>query len=320
MKASISSVLSLTILCIAVASVYSLSAISVRQHEHTLSHQPSSPTNSRTKEVTRSSIHIRTTKEGDLPTIIDLLAFESSKQDNSPSILNWNAKIQLLKNQNSLSSQLKHRFAAINAGHSLRYSHFFEKYDEANVDISSQQILWSHDGFRDKVEKAVKVTREYIEYPTQWDEHNFSLTPDASMLKHFMITAADSDFVGANRENLEPVGFCEVGVLSSPQDEPMFCVGNLVVSPNQRRRGIGERLMDCAIRLIQRYGQDFDALKIGLYVDGDNVNAIKLYEKMGFKAAGECNHVQGRIFMILHNTTSRTNLLADMGEEIGSGS
>jgi len=243
-------------------------------------------TSQRTRDIT-----IRTTQPEDLPTIIDLLSFETSKE--SPNLFNWITKMQRLQNVQSLTLQLTNRLNAIHAGRALKNSPLLKEYEGA--DISLQQVLWSDISFRNKCEKAVKTTLEYNKYSTLWDSHHFALTPDAKMLNHFMMTAFDSSCMG------EPVGFCEVGILSNPQIEDgiFFCVGNLVVSPNKRRRGIGKQLMNCAIRMMRIHGQRVDIETAGLHVDGENVDAIQLYEKMGFTVTGKCSHVEGRVFMQL---------------------
>ena len=250
---------------------------------------------------TNNRVNIRPTKKEDLATIVDLLSFETSKE--TPNLFNWNAKMQRLKHTQSLNEQLSNRLSAIQAGREVLKSPIIEEYK--NTDVCLSQILWSDDSFRNKCETAVKTTLEYNQYPTLWDNHNFALTPNPSSLNHFMLTAVDPEFLN------EAVGFCEVGIMTNAdadddEDELFFCVANLVVSPNQRRRGIGKHLMASAIRMMRIQGKRGASIgtdaahpiaTMGLYVDGDNVEAIRLYEKMGFTVKGQCNHVQGRIFM-----------------------
>ena len=301
MNITSSATLFYTAVCIITTSVCALSSIPSQN----------SQTTGTLSQRGTNSIFIRTTKSDDLATIVDLLAFEKANEgeDSQPNIFNWNRGINKLKSKQSLNLQLTHRLDAILAANTFRNSLSIEEYK----DMPIQNILWNNDSFRNKVEKAVKTTKEYNEYKSQWDDHNFALTPDESMLHHFMITAVDPEFVGKENE-AGTVGFCEVGILLSPHDGFVPCIGNLVVSPNQRRRGVGRRLMECASRLIRVYSaritsnsddddgedeQGFNSSIVGLYVDDGNQDAIRLYEKMGFEVSGKCNDVKGRVFMQL---------------------
>ena len=197
-----------------------------------------------------------------------------------------------------------------------------EEMNEASITSIPLNILWNQDAYRATVEKAVMTTLEYNSMQeTPWDEWNFALTPDKFMFFHLMMTAVDEEFQ-SERSDPEPVGFCEVGIVRHPnckkgnssandKSNEVFipCITNLVVSPNQRRRGIGKRMMDCAIRAVRVYGRqlndgDDDSVgcklnSVGLYVDEDNNSAMALYRQMGFKVTGTCTDVNDRVFMEL---------------------
>jgi ribosomal protein S18 acetylase RimI-like enzyme len=262
--------------------------------------------------VNTNNISIRSTISEDIPTIVDLLAFETSPPP-SQSVFNWNAKMQRLKTVQSLSTQLTTRLHAIDAGKAILRSSIMDEY-ESMTDSAEEfasltpQILWNDESFRNKCERAVKTAMEFEKYSTPWNHHNFALTPDPRMLNHFMITATDTSFMD------EPVGFCEVGMLSHPdemieddegdesveqeRESIIFCIGNLVVSPNQRRKGVGQKLMKSALRAIRMYSKRTSSTATaGLYVDEMNVGATQLYENMGFRVTGKCNYVEGRVFM-----------------------
>jgi|AntRauTorckE5430_2_1112549.scaffolds.fasta_scaffold11077_1 ribosomal protein S18 acetylase RimI-like enzyme len=253
-------------------------------------------------------ISIRTTQTNDLPTIIDLLSFETNESSSYPNLSNWNTNINRLKTKSSLSSQLNHRLAAVQAYAKVKSSVMDLEMDEAMHDISLC-ILWKQDPFREYVKKAVKTTLEYrTVQKTPWDEWNFASTPENFMFFHIMMTAVDEEFQSSDFDR-EPVGFCEVIMVRHPNckgnDEFIPCITNLVVSPNQRRRGIGKRLIDCAIRSVRIYGRqlddngsdDFHLKSVGLYVDRDNESAIALYHRIGFRATRSCNVINERIFM-----------------------
>ncbi len=282
-----------------------------------------------------SSITIRTTRRADLDSIIDLLAYEGNAPTNNGGLLtrsmgmNWNAGIQMLKRKQSLKAQLIPRIDACETAAAVAISCSCSDSDEIrDQNQHRHQILWGNESFRNKVQKAVYQTQEYNSEGTAWDDHNFALTPEPWMLQHFFLTAVDRDFVGNsngdgnsnNDESAEVAGFCEVGLLPNPlyidtenDDDATIttttctsietmgkfipCIGNLVVSPNQRRRGIAGRLVQSAIRLAKVYnvqydggsstgiGTDTDAGTpiMGLWVEENNTAAIRLYEKLGFR-------------------------------------
>mmetsp|Transcript_17009 Transcript_17009/g.41229 ORF Transcript_17009/g.41229 Transcript_17009/m.41229 type:complete len:313 (-) Transcript_17009:114-1052(-) len=178
------------------------------------------------------------------------------------------------------------------------------------------QVMWSHEPFRRKVEKAARLSSEsHI-----WQKHNFACAPSTiDWLYHKMITAE-------NTATGEVVGFCEVVMLPVPEvhedgdasasasasDQPIPTIANMITSPEYRRRGIGSRLMTSATRFVKdkslstssrtpshknRFNdavdtpkamacgtQDdsFPGLELSLFVEHDNEPAIAMYESLGF--------------------------------------
>lgn len=276
------------------------------------------------KDMPSSPIRIRSTVEDDLPTIVDLLASETiSPQQQSEEIAkvkpfrsslfsNWNVSIKKLKNEASLSSQLTHRLAAMNHATKVLSTQSLVHNDDEIDTEQMRYALWGDDTFRTKVENAVRQTSACE--GTIWDDWNFAITPEKKMLHHFMLSATDDEFLD------QVVGFCEVGICEAPiqveaddcdqmeQHCIIPCIGNLVVSPNHRRRGVGKKLVKSVIRLVTMHAQQLydnpqshhDSM-LGLFVDEDNYSAISLYEKAGFKISGKSdNNESKRIFMI-HN-------------------
>lgn len=267
-------------------------------------------------KIKEGAIVIKSTSFEDLPTVVDLLAFESSSKE---VLVPFFRNLQLAKNQNAFKIQLKDRLEAIKfsskAIHQLSFG--FSQSDSILLQDTDygRRMLWNHDGIRNRVEKAVKSTLEYSQIPTRWDNHNFALVPEPSMLYHFMISARDNEFVGTNGDG-SVVGFCEVMMMNSPNGEVVPSIINLAVSPNHRRRGIGIRMLNCALRRIRldskrqqddlcgsqviergtrieqfaNTKQDMSLIpnpKIGLQVHVRNKGAIKLYEKVGFQSKRE---------------------------------
>ena len=61
-----------------------------------------------------------------------------------------------------------------------------------------------------------------------------------------------------------------------------FLIANLAVSPSRRRRGIGRRLLEQAIRLAEKHGSGW----VVLDVRESNAAAIELYRSFGFRVQG----------------------------------
>ena len=274
-------------------------------------------------DMPSSPIRIRSTIEDDLPTIVDLLSSEtiSPLQQSEkiakvkpfrPSLFgNWNISMKKVQNKASFSSQLTHRLAAMNHATKVLSTQSLVPNDEIDTD-QLRYALWGDDAFRNKVENAVRQTSAC--QGTIWDDWNFAITPEKKMLHHFMLSATDDDFLD------QVVAFCEVGICEAPiqvdaddgdqveQRCIIPCIGNLVVSPNHRRRGVGKKLVKSVIRLVRMYAEQlYDKPQnqhdgvLGLFVDQDNYSAISLYEKVGFEITGYSDdHESKRIFMI-HN-------------------
>lgn len=66
-----------------------------------------------------------------------------------------------------------------------------------------------------------------------------------------------------------------------------YLIGNVVVHPDHRGKGIASALMNRAIRVISRRG----ARWVGLEVRADNDVARSLYERLGFEEVGRTHHL-----------------------------
>lgn len=264
-----------------------------------------------------STIRIRSTVDDDLPTVIDLLTSEiiaPLQQAGEPTKVsqfrpalfgNWNASMKKVKAEASFTSQLTHRLAAMS--HATKVLSTSSGVDDIGNE-EQRYLLWGNDTFRAKVETAVRHTSAC--QGTIWDDWNFAITPDDQMLHHFMLSATDDEFLD------QVVGFCEVGICEVPSEiegfqhqlEPNIipCIGNLVVSPNHRRRGVGKKLVTSVIRLLKTHQkkvynnpQNHHKYQLGLFVDEKNKSGIRLYEKAGFSIAGKCTQdASEKIFMV----------------------
>jgi len=113
-------------------------------------------------------------------------------------------------------------------------------------------------------------------------------------LNHAMFVANDDDNTIDNYDDINDgvVAFMEVGMLPSPipiikewegnrietyTDVPY--IGNLIVSPGSRRRGIANKLIRVALKVTEKWNYDY----LYLAVDIDNISALNLYSKVGFE-------------------------------------
>jgi ribosomal protein S18 acetylase RimI-like enzyme len=195
---------------------------------------------------------------------------------------NFKRRMELLKIKAGVTSLLHSRMETIRVGKML--------WRKVSSDVSLQglndrerlRFLWSDDTFRNKLEKASKLSHE----PHVWKGHNFACAPQkADRLCHKMLTA-ENTITG------DIVGFCEVAMLSQPQEsleeecsfgeEPLPTIVNLVTSPEYRRRGVASSILKSASRFV-RHEWECDA--IALYVEEKNEGAVRMYERFGFEKA-----------------------------------
>jgi ribosomal protein S18 acetylase RimI-like enzyme len=73
-----------------------------------------------------------------------------------------------------------------------------------------------------------------------------------------------------------------IGGFSTFAGRPLINVHDLAVMPTHRRRGIGSRLLDAVTERAQQTG----CCKVTLEVRASNVDARRLYERLGFSDAG----------------------------------
>jgi ribosomal protein S18 acetylase RimI-like enzyme len=64
-------------------------------------------------------------------------------------------------------------------------------------------------------------------------------------------------------------------------------ITDLLVVPSHRRQGVGAALVEDALGLARAAG----LAEVALFVSGDNLPALRLYERLGFKARTEWPHV-----------------------------
>jgi len=84
-------------------------------------------------------------------------------------------------------------------------------------------------------------------------------------------------------ENSQPVGMC----VATPYETCGF-LGELIVIPEQRGRGIGDRLMKHAVNYLHERGCR------SIYLDGDTM-AVPLYKRLGFRTICKSLRFVGRI-------------------------
>ncbi|MEE9313986.1 MAG: GNAT family N-acetyltransferase [Rhizobiaceae bacterium] len=109
-----------------------------------------------------------------------------------------------------------------------------------------------------------------VSFPRGWSKSEF-----AKMAAQDECTLLVARPVG--KPNAPVAGF---NLLRQTQDEAEIL--SVAVDPRARRSGLGDSMMREAIRRLQ--GDRVGALL--LEVDGTNVAAVTLYEKLGFKAVG----------------------------------
>lgn len=94
-----------------------------------------------------------------------------------------------------------------------------------------------------------------------------------------------ADWIAENRVIVEREDNCILGFccVSTYNEGTTLWIRELLVSPEQQRRGIGQKLMTNAFQ----YGMREGAVKSFLAVDIENVGAIQLYNKFGFERKGD---------------------------------
>lgn len=217
------------------------------------------------------SVRIRSTREEDIGQISSLLASAAADSANDGPF-NFGASIAKIKRSASFHSLLLHRYQTMREGYIALSKVNKLCLDKQVSDADRLRLIWDHDAFRSKIQKAATMSNE----PHLWKEHNFSLCPqDPSQLQHIMLTAEDS-LSGS------VVGFCEVAMMSSPEDETSCkpTIANLATCLQYRRRGIASNLLTTVVRYVKQQWDSSD--EIALYVSKDNENAISLYTKHGF--------------------------------------
>lgn len=235
------------------------------------------------------SLRLRSTREDDLNGIASLLA--SARVNTDESQWNWKTSMNVLRNKSVLYTLLSHRFRAIKEGEKaaakLTSNIAFNEADQ-------MRLLWSHDSFRNQLEKAVTMAAE----PHIWKQHDFAVCPkNPNSLRHAMITAED-------RTTGNVVGFCEVAMMAPPPCHQHDCtstvyaptIANLVASSKYRRQGIASALLKSAKRYVHcHWSHD----EITLYVEKVNKGAISLYSKQGFrpKGFGDSSEHDGSVYM-----------------------
>lgn len=261
---------------------------------------------------TSTTVIVRKTMKDDIAHISTLLA-TASAGNNADALLNWNTKMQLLRDQNTYKKQLSQRLEVLEAGKkAARKAHDalvdaglisnsnHEEDEECTISEDDRtghciRLIWNDDAFRQKLERAVNAIDTTERHA--WHGHNFAVPPNPSLLQHAMLTAVDA-------KTNAVAGFCEVAMLPLPDDASgySYCtpmITNLVISPDYRRRGIATNLLTSARRYVRCCWGSCDDMPLGLYVERDNIAAQSLYARQGFVEEGICSHKPTRLYMSL---------------------
>ena len=234
------------------------------------------------------SVRIRSTREEDIEQIASLLASAGSDNSNN-GMFNWGASIAHMRRVASFQSLLLLRCQTIREGNKA-FSKVTKDCQDVQVSDSDRlRLIWEHDGFRTKLQKAATMSAE----PHLWKEHNFYVCPqDTCQLQHILLTAEDVS-------SGTVVGFCEVAMMSAPhgEDSRAPTIANLATSSQYRRRGIAGDLLASATRYVK---QHWDlSHEIALYVSNDNDAAVSLYSKHGFERHGAMD--DDKLYMTMQN-------------------
>ena len=237
---------------------------------------------------TSTTVIVRKTTKEDIQQISSLLAAASVCDD--ADALNWNTKMQILRDESTYKKQLSQRMDVLEAGRKaaqrarpalVEAGLIDENEEECSIDDDHSdhrvRVIWSDDAFRQKLERATNAidTERHA-----WQGFNFAVAPNPSLLQHVMLSAVDAS-------TNQIAGFCEVAMLPMP-DETDGCstcspmITNLVTNPNYRRRGIATNLLKSARRYVRCCWGSCVDMTLGLYVERDNDAAKKLYSRQGF--------------------------------------
>ena len=254
---------------------------------------------------TSTVVIVRKTTKDDIQQISSLLAAASVGDD--ADALNWNTKMQMLRDVTTYKKQLSQRLDVLEAGRKaakrtrpalVEAGLVDENEEECSIDDDHSdhrvRLIWSDDAFRQKLERAAN---EIDTERHAWQGFNFAVAPNPSLLQHVMLSAVDAS-------TNQIAGFCEVAMLPMPDDtdglstySPM--ITNLVTNPDYRRRGIATNLLNSARRYVTCCWGSCDDMTLGLYVERDNDAAKALYARQGFVEGGNCSHKPTRLYMAL---------------------
>jgi NAD(P)-dependent dehydrogenase (short-subunit alcohol dehydrogenase family)/ribosomal protein S18 acetylase RimI-like enzyme len=126
---------------------------------------------------------------------------------------------------------------------------------------------------------AVKLFSQYREF--------YKKIPDDMQAKSFLSERIAKNesviFLAYNsKPTPEPVGFAQLyKTFSSLNMQKQIILNDLYVIPSCRRQGFGKLLIDAAIK----YSKENGIASIQLETQNNNINAIKLYESLGFSAS-----------------------------------
>jgi ribosomal protein S18 acetylase RimI-like enzyme len=263
-----------------------------RTRTGTIEEAPSEKTRPARPEL---QLRIRSTVPKDIPMVSDILTHalleeeEGSHTAATQPSFNFKKRMEFLRTKAGVVTLLHSRMEAIATGTKL-WQLVSESSLEGLNDKHKLRYLWSNDIFRNKLERACKLSDE----PHGWKDYNFACAPDNSdKLFHKMLTAE-------NVATGEVVGFCEVAMLSQPThwrrensennvltvngnhdtNEGVPTIVNLVTSTGYRRRGVASSILRTALKYVQlqRCSEE-----LALYVEQNNNNAVRMYMNLGFE-------------------------------------
>lgn len=248
-------------------------------------------------------LRIRSTVEGDIKKIAEILTHELLQDDEKERNHLYQAKLLDFKFRGTYSdvkSLLQSRMDAIQIGRNFYRKESTRTGAEAEAD--RLKMLWNNETFRTHVETAALLSNE----PHFWKDHNFYCAPESfDWFFHKMITA-ENTLTG------EIVGFCEIAMLAEPMnkkgqtiingrhedidsgskgDEECSLVKsnavvvptiiNLVTCKEYRRCGVGSSIVNSALNYARRTASP--SKTIALYVEEENIGAISMYKRLGFE-------------------------------------